>query len=270
MKQKITSEISELAGIFAADGSMQQNHICFWGNPHSDKDFYDNHLKFLFLKAFNVEIRPHEKKSNCVYGFYICNKRIINFFNKVLDFPIGKKTYSLKVPDVIYKNKDKNITCAFIRGFFSGDGCLNFDKRYANDQKILKIIHTYPRIQITCVSEKLIQQLSNMLNNLNIKNFIRKSISKKKNEVDSFRLQVSGRVMLDKWIKGIGFSNANHFSRYEIFKKHSFVPPNTTYIDRLKILKGKKNPWSFYPKRTRSLVWIGRQNKVEPSIQNKE
>ena len=266
MKQKITSEISELAGIFAADGSMQQNHICFWGNPNADKDFYDRYISDLFLKAFNIKIRPHEKKSNSVYGFYVCNKEIINFFNKILEFPIGNKTYSVKIPNVIYKSKDKKISCAFIRGFFSGDGCLNFDKRYSNNQKILKIIHTYPRIQINCVSKKIIQQLSEMLNKINIKNFISKKISKKKNEVDSYMLQVSGRIMLDRWVKEIGFSNSNHFSRYEIFKRYRFVPPNTTYTDRLKILKGKINPWSFYPKWASSLAWIGRQKKVEPSI----
>lgn len=259
MKQKITSEISELAGIFAADGSMQKEHMCFWGNPSADRVYYDNHLKNLFSSAFNIKVRPHDKSSNFVYGFYICNKGIINFFNKNLGFPIGKKTYSVEVPRLIYNDKNKRIIKAFIRGFFAGDGCLNFDKRYAKDQKILKIIHTYPRIQITCVSKKLIYQLSDMLNRLNINNFVSKKTSKKKNEVDSYRIQVSGKAMLHKWAKEIGFVNANHSSRYEIFKKHGFVPSNTSYEERAKILEGKINPWSFYPKWAYSLVWIRRQ-----------
>ena len=231
----------------------------FGGNPDSDREFYDKRLAYLFLKSFGISIRPHEKLSNSVYGFYVCRKEIINLFNKTLGFPIGKKTHSLKVPTIIYLNKDKDILAGFIRGFFAGDGCLNFDKRYANDQKILKIIHTYPRLQIKCVSKKLIEQLSSMLTKLRIRNFISIKKSKKKNEVDSYMLQVSGVNMLEKWVRDIGFSSSNHSTRYEIFKKVGFVPSNTSYDVRLRILKGKVDPWSFYPRRTRSLVWIRRQ-----------
>jgi intein/homing endonuclease len=232
MKQKITSEISELAGLFAADGSMQRNHLCFWGNPIEDKDYYDIHLKSLFLKSFNMDIRPHHKKSNSVYGFYVCDKRIISYFNEILGFPIGRKTYSLTVPSIIYENKDNNIISAFLRGFCAGDGCLSFDKRYGNYRKILTIIHTYPRIQIRSVSKELLLQLLNMLERLNIVGNISRKKSKKPNEVDSYLLQISGKTRLKTWIDKIGFSNPNHSTRYEIFKKHGFVPSNTTYIKK--------------------------------------
>ena len=59
MNEKIEIEISEIAGLFAADGSMQKEHISFWGNPKSDKDYYDNRLTYLFQKAFNLNINPH-------------------------------------------------------------------------------------------------------------------------------------------------------------------------------------------------------------------
>jgi len=257
--KKINKKIAELAGIFAADGSMQKNHLCFWGNPSSDRDYYNTILKEIFLNEFKIKIRPHEKKSNQVYGFYVCDKNVINFFNKNLNFPFGKKTYSLEIPEKIYKSDNKEIKKAFIRGFFAGDGCLNFDKRYAKDQKILKIIHTYPRIQIRCVSQKIIDQISEILKDIGIKNFVRTTKSKKENEVDSYNLQVSGKIRLELWNKKIGFSSLNHSSRYEIFKKHGFVPSNTTQEERLKILKSNLNPWSFYPTGACSLAWIRRQ-----------
>lgn len=259
---EITPEISEIAGLFAADGSMQKEHICFWGNPKADRDFYDKHLTKLFYNAFKINIRPHEKQSNYVYGFYICKKEIINFFNKVLEFPIGKKTYTVKVPKIIYHNDNKDILRAFLRGFLAGDGCLTFDKRRGKAQEILKIVHTYPRIQITSVSKEIILQLSQMLLKLNIKNTIHKRENKKENEVDSYMLQVSGKSRLNKWIKEIGFSNSNHYSRYEIFKRYGFVPPYTSYEERIKMIEGKLDPWSFYPKRAYSLVWI----RYQPSI----
>ena len=244
----VNKEIAELAGIFAADGSMQKKHICFWGNPKADRDFYDYHLKELFLKAFDICIRPHEKQSNSVYGFYICNKKIISYFNEILGFPIGSKTYSLEVPKMIYQNNDKEITSAFLRGFFAGDGCLNFDKRYGKHRRILKIIHTYPRIQINCVCKKLMYQLSDMLYMLGIENFVSKKTSKKENEADSYMVQVSGKPRLTKWAELIGFSNLSHYSRYKIFLQYGFVPPNTTFEERMKILSNKLNPNSFYKK----------------------
>lgn len=247
MMTDISVEIAEIAGLFAADGSMQKSHICFWGNPKADKDFYDNYIKLLFLKAFDIQIRPHEKKSNFVYGFYICNKNIISFFNKILGFPFGSKTYSVEVPTIIFNNSDKKILSAFLRGFFSGDGCLNFDKRYGNGyRKILTILHTYPRVQINCVCRNLIFQLSEMLDKLEISNFVSRKTSKKGNEVESFMLQVSGKERLERWVKEIGFPNKNHYSRYQIFKKYGFVPPNTTMEQRIRILRDELDLISFY------------------------
>ena len=106
-KNKLNPEISEIAGLFAADGSMQKEHISFWGNLYADRDYYDFHLKPLFLRAFHININPHEKKSNSVYGFYICKKEVINFFHSYLGFPIGSKTYSFEAPKGISERKNK-------------------------------------------------------------------------------------------------------------------------------------------------------------------
>lgn len=258
MNLKINSNISEIAGFFAADGSMQKNHICFWGNIEADRDYYDIRLKKLFLDEFGISINPHEKRSNSVYGFYVCNRQIIDYFSKVLGFLFGEKTNSVMIPEIIMKSSDEN-KLAFIRGFLAGDGCLNFDKRYAKDQEILKIIHTYPRIQIKSVSERIISQISEILNENGIRNFISLKKSKKNNEKDSYMLQVSGVKMMGVWESLIGFSNPNHSTKCEIFKKHGFVPSHTAYRDRLAILDGVLDPWSFYPLRTCSLVWIRRQ-----------
>ena len=127
--KEITTEIAELAGIFAADGSMQKKHICFWGNMTEDRDHYDNIIKKLFKKAFSVNINIHEKKSNSVYGFYVCNKLIIKYFNECLGFNFGSKTYVVGAPKGIMDSSDSRIWSAFVRGFCDSDGCLNFDKK---------------------------------------------------------------------------------------------------------------------------------------------
>ena len=37
----MTPELAEILGMFAADGCLQKDYICMWGNIHEDKDYYD-------------------------------------------------------------------------------------------------------------------------------------------------------------------------------------------------------------------------------------
>jgi hypothetical protein len=256
---KLNPGISEIAGIFAADGSMQKEHICFWGNITEDKDHYDKIIKSLFKKSFNVEVRPHSKKSNSVYGFYVCNKEIIKYFNEYLGFPFGSKTYSLEIPKKIVNSGNLKIWSSFIRGFCDSDGCLTFGKRYGTCRNILKTIHTYPRIQINSVSSKVIADLSLLLGRLNINHSVCQKKYRKPNESTVYLLQVCGKNNLESWVKTIGFNNSVHKTKYEIFKRFNFVPVNISLSKRKEILEGKINPWIYYPKWIRSSAWIERQ-----------
>ena len=156
------------------------------------------------------------------------------------------------------------IWSSFIRGFSDCDGSLNFGKRYGACQKILRIVHTYPRIQLKSVSHSLIKDISDLLGRLDIKHFTCSLRSLKENERDCSLTQISGKKRLEKWMDIIGFNNPVQQTKYEIFKKHGFVPVNTSLSQRKGILKGRISPWSFYPRRTRSLVWIRRQDNSVP------
>ena len=225
------------------------------GDITEDKEYYDTILTRLFKKAFNIEINPHTKKSNSVYGFYVCKKPIREFF-KSLGFPVGKKTYTVSVPKRIMDTDDPKVWCAFIRGFCDGDGCLCFNTRKGKYQKILQILHTYPKISLSSVSENILQDISCLLKKIGILHGIYTSKSKKANEKDKRVLQVLGCKRLEKWMKLIGFSNPSLITRYEIFKRYGFVPVRTTIETRKKILEGLINPWIFYPIRARSSAWI--------------
>ncbi len=244
---KITPEISELAGLFAADGSMQKNHLCFWGSIYDDQELYDQRVKPIFLDAFGIEVRPHEKRSNSVYGFYVCNKKILKFFNKTLGFPIGSKTYTVVVPEVIKNCNNEDVLIAFVRGFLAGDGCLSFDKRYGSSyRKILTKVHTYPRVILGSVSRGIIDDLSIILKKLKIKHFFNIDRSKKSNESDCYRLFVNGKRRLEIWKSKIGFINPSHNMKYKIFKKYGFVPPYLKYYEKKGILSEDICPWTFY------------------------
>ena len=70
---KLTKELAEIFEMFAADGCMQNEYICLWGNIIEDKDYYDSFICPIFSTTLNKKIVAHEKKSNSVYGFYMDN-----------------------------------------------------------------------------------------------------------------------------------------------------------------------------------------------------
>ncbi len=261
---KITPEIAEIAGAFAADGSMQKGHICLWGNINEDREYHDVVLKRLFREAFNCNINPHEKKSNFVYGFYVCDKNIINFFNTVLGFNFGNKTYTVGVPKCILEANDPIIWASFIRGFSDGDGSLNFCKRYGTCQEILKIIHTYPQIQLKTVSKRLALDLLILISKLGFKPHLYPLKNNKFGKHIAYLVELKGKKNLENWMQIISFNNPVQQTRYAIFKKYGFVPVNTTLLQRKGVLEEKIDIWSFYPKWTRGLAWIRRQDKVVP------
>ncbi len=242
---KLTKELAEISGMFAADGSMQEDHICMWGNIYEDKEYYDKIVCQLFSKVFNKEIKAHEKPSNSVYGFYICDKKIIEKF-KELEFT-KNKTYTVRAPKIILKSNNKEIIAAFIRGFTDCDGCLNFVKRYEKGySKFKRKYHSYPRIFIKVVSEKMIEDLSYLLKKIKIEHNKYIQISKKINEKDVYVIAVRGKERVEKWIENVGFNNPSKFSKYLIWKKVGFCPTPSKYSQRVSILNGIENPHDSY------------------------
>lgn len=231
---KLTQEIAELAGAFAADGSMQQDHICMWGNIHQDKEYYDTTLSKLFLKSFGIKIRLHPKPSNSVYGFYICNKEVIKFFNEVLEYPIGSKTYTVQVPKLILENPA--LYASFIRGFTDNDGCLYFSKRKGTYCRFKRENNTYPRIDIGSASHTIIDQIKFMLDFLNIENtVIIKSLGKKQ-KAKTKLISIRGETRLRKWMQIIGFNNPVSLSKVKVWEKFGFCPTNATLNKRKTML----------------------------------
>lgn len=245
MVLNLTKEFAEILGMFAADGSMQDEHICMWGNIYEDKEYYDEVVCKLFSHVFNKEVKAHEKKSNSVYGFYICDKEIIQTF-KEIGFT-RNKTYTVRVPKEIIESKDEKIIAAFIRGFTDCDGCLNFVKRYERGYSHFKRkYHTYPRIYIKIVSKNMIEDLSYLLGKLGIEHTKHTSKSKKPNEKDSQIITIRGKTRLKKWINKIGFNNHSKNTKYLIWKMYGFCPTPSNIIQRNLILKKQINPKEFY------------------------
>jgi len=240
---ELTNELAEVLGMFAADGCLQENYVCMWGNIHEDKDYYDNVVCPFFSKVFNKKVIAHEKKSNSVYGFYICDKKIVKFFK---DFGFSNnKTYDVVIPEIILRSKDKSIFVSFIRGFSDCDGCFSLMKRKGKYSNFKLNFNTYPRINIKSVSSLIINQLSDLLNRLDIEHTIgieRKNI---KNEADAYWIMIRGIDRINEFMNTIGFHNPSKTIKFEVWKKFGFCPVNSNIEQRKLFLSDKLDPYSF-------------------------
>ena len=61
-----------------------------------------------------------------------------------------------------------------------------------------------------------------------------------------YRVALSGKDNLSKFLQLIGFRNPKHLTKIEIWNKFGFYPPRLSYQQRLDILKGKLDPKKFY------------------------
>jgi len=240
----LTKEFAEILGMFAADGCLQEKYICMWGNLFADKEYYDSLVCPLFSKVFEKKVVPHEKKSNSVYGFYICDKEIVRIFREI-GFT-RNKTYDVSVPIEILNNQDPEIIASFIRGYADCDGCISFMKRKGKYIEFKCKFNTYPIIHIVSVSKQVIKEMSTLLTRLNILHTVVKKRSKNEREKEQSAIVVRGPTRVGEFIKKIGFNNPAQQTKYNIWLKFGMCPPRITMDDRKKILEGKINPFEYY------------------------
>jgi len=243
---KITSEIAEVCGIHAGDGYLRNDgkrvELDLSGNVE-EKDYYNNHVIPLFNKTFNLNLIGRFFPSRNTYGFVIRDKKIIEFFHS-LGFPYGSKSLNVKIPMLILKSKNKEICASFLRGLFDTDGCLTFIKRTSGKYgNFKKTHHYYPRLLLITVSLELHKQSMMLLNHLGFESFSTwKYIPKISTENLKYSICLNGTNNLISWFDAVGSKNPVKFSRYLLWKKMGFCPTNSTFLERIEILKNKKDP----------------------------
>ncbi len=241
MIMELTPEIAEICGIHAGDGYMRirkgnKGEIDISGHLE-EKDYYDEHVIPLFNKIFNLDIKG-KKFSRGSYGFVNYKKEIRNALIN-FGFPAGKKSNIVKVPSQILESGNHILYSKFLRGIFDTDGNLYFRKSYAGVNKFNKNYNHYPIIKIVSVSKYLIEGIIKMLLEMDIVFYYHSRDSKKLNEHRKHYISISGIDDLEKWMKIIGIKNPVKLSRYLVWKKFEFCPPNTTLEQRKNILNGK-------------------------------
>ncbi|HJX50470.1 MAG TPA: LAGLIDADG family homing endonuclease [Candidatus Nanoarchaeia archaeon] len=239
---QLTPELSEICGIHAGDGYMRtrgrnKGEIDISGNLE-EQEYYDKHVIPLFNKVFDLHLKGRTF-SRGTYGF-VCYKREVRELFFRLGFPFGSKSLTVKVPKQILDSENSVLYSGFLRGLLDTDGHIGFKKRTSGKYCKFKLNnHYYPTIVLTTISKKLSEEISFILNKLEIKHFVYSSQPKNLRDNYYFRIIINGVDRLERWMKLIGSKNPVKFSRYLVWKKFGFCPTHTTLQQRKDILSGK-------------------------------
>lgn len=131
----LNPNLAELIGIHIGDGYLgyRENKKEFliqcMGNPKTEKEHYDKFMNSSWKEIFNIDLNLKNFNSGC-YGFMVYSKAIGTFFNHVLEMPIGKKSHTIKIPNIIKNTCKESISdemVACIRGIIDTDFYLNKD-----------------------------------------------------------------------------------------------------------------------------------------------
>ena len=241
--------LSEICGLHAGYGYLRNDgkriELDISGNVE-EKEYYDRYVIPLFSNYFDIRIKGRYFPSRNTYGFVIRDRKIVDFMHN-LGFPYGKKTTTVEVPRFIYESSNKKLSIAFLRGLFDTDGSFCPDRRYAKNYRNFKrTYHYYPRISISTCSIRLSEQISLMLNRLNIGFYIQIYVSNKLTENTKRIIWVVGNKNVESWFNVIGSTNICKLTKYLVWKKYGFCPPRTNLNQRKQILKGKLDPRICY------------------------
>ncbi len=237
---KIDGDLAEILGIHIGDGCISVNdrysEYYLGGDLTEEKEYHDTWVGPLFNKKimiplFNKEVAYKEHPKVGVYGFYIFNKELVRFFNK-LGIKSGSKI-NVRIPNYIVD--DEELSKRFLRGLYDTDGTIYFNKNYS----VKKPIHNRPKIKLDSVSKGLIDDVTELLNNLKINSRSRKVFQGKKNKNPAYGVIIDTVKDIDLFLKVIGFKNSKHYTKWKLFKKLGFCPPYTSLKQRKEMLFDK-------------------------------
>jgi len=250
---KRNANTAELVGLSFGDGGLtyrkNSKRVKFQlrGDLREEKENYERYIAPLFNKEIMIPL--FGRKVGFVFNkrmnFYGISVESVNI-EKPLNFlgiQSGVKK-ELFIPEWI-KNS-KKYSRRFLRGYFDTDGSISCQRNYSIKNNKY---HTQIRIYLVSTSRNLIQEISKILLDNNIK-FLYDS--RKPHSPDGFkrqkahRIKICGGIQIDNWFKKIGSKSQKHTTKYQIWKRFGFCPPHTTLMERRKILKNELSPYIYY------------------------
>lgn len=226
LSMELNEKLCEFVGAIIGDGcidgftkpsGLSNYHISITGDSNLDKDYLTEYFPNLVKKMFNVKANPSFRKTQTGLILNIYSKMIFYLVTGRLGMPIGKKTLTIRIPEVIM-NSEKQFLYSTIRGIADTDGCVYLDKRKAYKKP-------YARIHIVTCSKPLFEQLKEILGE-EFSLYVRESMAKVNMRYD---IVIYGNKQLEKWMKLIGFSNERHLKKVRkvLEPLEGFEPPTS-------------------------------------------
>ena len=124
----ITRGLAYFIGVIHGDGSLHRNKK-YITISNEISPYFENVLKPLILKLFEVKPEIIILKENSTMGLIIGSKVIHSFLSRFC--PIGKKKGLLKIPEEILNNN--KLLKEYLSGFFDTDGALPHTEKGINN-----------------------------------------------------------------------------------------------------------------------------------------
>jgi len=203
MNLQITPEKAEICGIFAGDGTLYKttdSGFVLEIRGGTDEVLYYRHVKLLFENLFNrkIKILKRKYKGGFTIGIRLCGKLVMDVFHNTFNFPIGKKSRTVKIPSFILNSKKPEIWKSYLRGEFDTDGSI-YIKKTGNKNR-----YKQPVVSFTSLSYTHLLQIKDLLDRLDFNSWIEKS---------NFRVRLCGWSTIKRFLKLINPNNERHWKR---------------------------------------------------------
>jgi len=208
---EINKELAYFCGVLAGDGSIgfQEKKKHYWikcvGNPRNEKEFYNEIIKPIIKRLFNLDISPKLYDKGTTYGFDITSKNLVRYLTEFIGLPLGKKYDKLKIPGIFLENKE--LVRSFIRGVADTDFHLAVKKGY------------YPIISGVSKSKSFIEEIKRFLEEDGFKvcMYTRKDNDKRVNKIiTTHRIELSGYKQYKMWTEKIGLSHPKNKEKIDL------------------------------------------------------
>lgn len=211
LPDNFTPELAEDVGFHIGDGYMKNRvektgihyEFAYSGNYPEDIDYFKNILiprKHVLFNLTNLEIKK-EKKNAIILK--IRSKAIFLYYRDILKVKESPKT-DIEIPKWVYSSLE--LQKSVFRGLIDSDGNFRIVKK------------GYPIIDLQVQSQHVVEGMGKILKTLEIpfSSFRIKQLDKRSGKICiKFRIQISGRKNVTKWISLVGFNNPKHIRKYD-------------------------------------------------------
>ena len=188
----MNTELAEFVGILLGDGSIniypKINHYRLKITLNSKEIKYANYVQNLFLGLFDSELKLSFRKNENTLDLLCFNRKIIRQLIQ-LGFVSSTKWNRARIPEQFMNKKlGKHV----LRGYFDTDGCVAITNNNGT---------VYPRLEMKIMPSPMKEQFQELLD---LYGFNYGVYEIGRGEV---RIQMNGKIQLEKWRNEIGFSN---------------------------------------------------------------